>query len=261
MRHKDLFNIISLVTIVNLLLISCSEQPKTSEESSLVQAERMLVNDRSTNENIEEKQADINQETITPARLTKEEREKQIFGRTMAANDDDIILGSAEAKVTIIEYFSPTCPHCAYYHKKTFPELKKRYIDTGKITYIMREFVASKQDLDAAILARCKNDQVTYLKFINVILASQGSWAYSKNYREILTNIGIMGGVPAEEYATCLNDEKKLNMLFNNSKLASKQPKVVGTPAFFINGKYFSPPYSIKKIAEIIDQAATNNNS
>ncbi|MDP5110684.1 MAG: DsbA family protein, partial [Rickettsiaceae bacterium] len=166
----------------------------------------------------------------------KVEVKKQVFGRGYTAEPDDIVLGNSNAKLVLVEYFSPTCPHCVNYHKRIFPEIKKKFIDTGQIQYIMREFIGNKQDLDATVLARCLGDQETYFKFMDIILEQQDNWAYNKNYREILTNIGIMGGVSAEQYAICLNDESKIKSLIENTKLVAQEPRFIGTPTFFING-------------------------
>ena len=70
----------------------------------------------------------------------------------------DIVFGNKDAQILFIEYSSPTCLHCLDYHLNIFPELKRKYIDTGKIAYVIRDFVGNKQDLDASILARCKGD-------------------------------------------------------------------------------------------------------
>ncbi|MGI4775584.1 MAG: thioredoxin domain-containing protein [Janthinobacterium lividum] len=174
-------------------------------------------------------------------------------------NDNDIVLGNRNSKVVFIEYFSPTCPHCAYYHKNIFPAIKKKYIDTNKVAYIIREFVGNKQDLDAAILARCKGDDDSFIKFANVILQQQESWSLTNKYREILTNIGQLGGISPEKYSKCLGDNKLAELLITNSKIAAKSPKFIGTPAFFVNGLQFGGTYSVDGISEIIDQKLSQN--
>jgi len=189
----------------------------------------------------------------------KAEVVKQVYGRGYTAEPDDIALGGSDAKLVLVEYFSPTCPHCVFYHKKIFPEIKKKYIDSGKIQYVMREFIGNKQDLDATILARCSDDEDIYFKFMDVILEKQDSWAYSKNYREILTNIGTMGGVSAEKYAMCLNDESKIKHLIENTKLVAKEPHFIGTPTFFLNGKQFEKAYSIEELSSAIDSVLNAN--
>jgi protein-disulfide isomerase len=195
-------------------------------------------------------------ESVANKKLQQKEIVKQqIFERGYKAEPDDIVLGDSSANLVFVEYFSPTCPHCVNYHKNIFPLIKENFVDTGKIQYIMREFIGNKQDLDATILARCAKDQDMYFKFIDIILNKQDNWMYSKNYREILTNIGTMGGISAEQYAKCLNDESQIRNLIENTKLAAKDQRFIGTPSFFINGKIFTKPYTVEELSQAINAA------
>lgn len=193
---------------------------------------------------------------------TKEEKEEtpeESKTRGMSVEPDDVTMGDPKAPVVFLEYFSPTCPSCAYFHKNTFPKIKEKYVDTGKILYVKREFIANKQDLDATILARCGGSLDSYEKFLNVILSQQSNWAFNKNYREILTNIGSLGGIAPEKYAACLNDENMIAVLVENTKFIVKQPYFVGTPSFFIDEKQFTDPYTFEAISESIDKALKQN--
>jgi protein-disulfide isomerase len=175
--------------------------------------------------------------------------------RSFNISPDDIVYGDLNSPVVIIEYFSPTCTHCAYYKQKIFPDIKKHYIDTNKVAYVMREFIANRQDRDAAILARCTNNKEDFLKFMLVIIGQQDSWAYSSKYQEILTNIGTLGGISAEAYQRCLDNPQMSDMLLANSKLAMSSPKFVGTPAFFINGVQFTQPFAFEFLSKAIEDA------
>lgn len=189
----------------------------------------------------------------------KETKKVSLRKRNFKIQPDDMVLGNQGAKVILVEYFSPTCPHCVSYHKRTFPELKAKYIDTNKIAYISREFIGNKQDLDATILARCKGDLDSYLKFIDVILAKQDNWAFSKKYREILTNIGSLGSISPEEYTNCLNNENLINTLIENTQLVALEPKFAGTPSFFINGKLFMQPYTFEELSKVLEEHLREN--
>jgi protein-disulfide isomerase len=178
----------------------------------------------------------------------------QIYVRGLSVAPDDMVIGDAKSKIVVVEYFSPTCPHCVHYHQKIFPEIQKKYIDTKKIAYVTREFIGNKQDLDATILARCDGNLDIYIKFINVILNQQDNWAFSKNYREILTNIGSLGGVTPEKFSKCLNDQNILKTIMDNTKLATSLPHFLGTPSFFINGKRFSERYTFEEISKALDK-------
>lgn len=171
---------------------------------------------------------------------------------------DDMVLGNRDAKIVFVEYFSPTCPHCVVYHRRVFPEIRKKYIETGKIAYVMREFINNKQDLDAAILARCDGGLDSYAKFTQVLLERQDQWVFNKNYREILTNIAGLGGISPEKYAACLNSSLIMATVVGNTKLVSREPKFMGTPSFFINGKQFLDPYTLEDLSKAIDGALEN---
>jgi protein-disulfide isomerase len=168
--------------------------------------------------------------------------------------EKDIVVGDPHSSVVIVEYFSPSCLHCHLYHKHHFPELFEKYIKTNKIAYVYREFVANKQDLDAALLARCGTTKEEYLKFIDVLFSTQDNWAFNKNHLEILTNIGVLGGVSPERYAKCLNDKDIINFLKENTMIPIKIKGFAGTPALFINGVRFSTDHSFSQLSQEIDR-------
>ena len=93
-----------------------------------------------------------------------------------------------------------------------------------------------------------------YIKFTNVILNQQDNWAFSKNYREILTNIGSLGGVTPENFSKCLNNQDILKTIMENTKLAASLPHFLGTPSFFINGKRFSERYTFEELSKALDK-------
>lgn len=194
-------------------------------------------------------------------KICEEEDGNKDYVRSLSVvSTDDIVIGDTKSKIVLVEYFAPTCPHCVHYHQKIFPEIKAKYIDTNKIAYVIREFIGNKQDLDATILARCSGHTDTYLKFLEVILSQQNNWAFSKNYREILTNIGSLGGVSPENFSTCLNDQNKIKILMENTKLVTNLPTFIGTPSFFINGKQFNEKYTFEELSKAIDKELTIDN-
>lgn len=225
-----------------ICLSGCSEDPKTTPSAPSQQESINTDNNQST-----ESFASEQKKLILPA-------------RDFTVQPDDMFLGNKNAKIVLVEYFSPTCPHCVSYHKRTFPELKAKYIDTNQIAYVSREFIANKQDLDATILARCKGDLDSYLKFIEAILKSQDNWAFDKKYREILTNIGSLGGVSPEEYANCLNNDSIIHTLIENTKLVAVDPKFIGTPSFFINGRMFAQPYTFEELSKALETELKKKN-
>lgn len=231
----NIFKNVVLLFVLSGLVAACNDQ---TEAPSIKQ------------QPINEPQQQENPEGDKPEG-DKPEEKKHIRGYGIEA--DDMVYGNPEAPIIFVMYWSPTCPHCVSFHKRTFPELQKRYIDTGKIVYVTREFIANKQDLDAASLARCLGDVDNYTKFVNVILAQQENWAFSKNYREILTNIGGLGGISPEKYASCLKDKSIATTLIENTQLLTKEPKFIGTPSFFINGKQYTGIYTLEDLSKAID--------
>lgn len=266
------------LTIILLFLNACSEekkqeeiekQPLTVQENTAATDKRSEENMQILNETQQESESSENSaESIVPNNAPQESQalnqeplqeqqtkvEVKPIKVTFLVEDTDMVLGNKESNVVLLEYFSPTCPHCSYYHKTIFPELKKKYIDTNKIAYITREFIATKQDLDAAILARCKGDINNFMQFHNIILEQQDKWAYSNKYRELLTDIGQLGGITPEEYKKCLSDDKITETLIANTNFIARTPKFIGTPSFFVNGVQ-TENYSIASISTAIDKA------
>lgn len=168
--------------------------------------------------------------------------------------EDDIALGNPDATVTIIQYSSPTCPHCAAYHKDVFPALKEKYIDSGKIRYVIREFISNKQDLDASLLARCAGTSEKFLTFMGVLYSRQDAWSFNKKYRDILTNIGQLGGINPDKFASCLENKAKIEPILASSKVLSSRTDFEGTPTFFINQTKYKGAYTIDELSAEIDK-------
>lgn len=156
-------------------------------------------------------------------------------------NYKDMFKGVTDAKVTIVEYASFTCPHCATFHKSVFPELKKQYIDTGKVKFIYREVYFDAPGLWAGLLARCVN-QKKYFGVVDLLYTKQDKWASGSTEQEILNelfSIGRQVGLEDQDINQCMqNEEKSLNMIdsyLENSKLDN----ITSTPTLVINGKIF----------------------
>jgi protein-disulfide isomerase len=150
----------------------------------------------------------------------------------------DMALGPANAPVTITEFASMTCPHCAAFNAEVFPKLKAEYIDTGKIRYIFREFPLDVKAAAGSMLARCiaKGDANKYFAVTDLLFRSQNDWVM-KNTTETLTRIGKQAGLSAQEVEDCLKDQKLLDQIAADQKYASDVLKVDSTPTFFINGE------------------------
>lgn len=162
----------------------------------------------------------------------------------------DIALGSPDAPVTIIEYASMTCPHCAQFQAKTFPKLKERYIDTGKVRYIFREFPLDPLAAGAFMLARCA-DKDKYLSIIDLFFGTQREWVVP-NPLQPLFNIAKQAGYNEETFNACLKNQQILDGIQNVRDHAAKVLNVESTPTFFINGKRVIGDVSIEEMEKEI---------
>src|SRR3954462_11465973 len=150
----------------------------------------------------------------------------------------DMALGPANATVTMTEYASMTCPHCAAFNKDVFPKIKSEYVDTGKVRYVFREFPLDIKAAAGSMLARCiaKDDSGKYFAVIDMLFKQQNDWAM-KNTADTLTRIGKQAGLSQEAVEACLKDQALLDKIAADQKYASEVLKVDSTPTFFINGE------------------------
>jgi protein-disulfide isomerase len=150
----------------------------------------------------------------------------------------EMVLGPKDAPVTITEYASMTCPHCAAFNENVFPKLKAAYIDTGKIRYVFREFPLDIKAAAGSMLSRCiaKDDSGKYFVVTDLLFKQQGDWVV-KNTTESLTRIGKQAGLSQQQVETCLKDQVLLDKIVSHQKYASEILKVNSTPTFFINGE------------------------
>jgi protein-disulfide isomerase len=163
----------------------------------------------------------------------------------------DRSLGMDDAAVTIVEYASMTCPHCAHFHETTYPELKKRYIDTGKVRFIFREFPLDSLAAGAAMLARCA-DKSKFFPLIETLFQQQRTWAVERPIPPLLA-IAKQAGFSEKSFDACLSDQKMLEAIQNEQKRAADKFGVNSTPTLFVNGKMQKGGTSIEELAKIID--------
>jgi protein-disulfide isomerase len=168
-----------------------------------------------------------------------------------AGPDGDVALGSDKAPVTIIEYASMTCPHCAHFSAETFPELQKRYIDTGKVRFIFREFPLDALAAAGFMLARCAgNDK--FMPVIETLFAKQAEWVV-KEPLEPMKSIAKQFGFTEDSFNKCLANQQVLNSIQAVRDHAVEKLGVNSTPTFFVNGKKLVGDQSIDQMAKEID--------
>jgi len=160
-------------------------------------------------------------------------------------------LGKDDAKVTIVEYASMTCPHCAHFAMTTLPELTKKYIDTGKARLNLREFPFDPSAEAGFMLARCAKDN--YFPMVDVLFKQQANWVGVNNTKDALLQISKLAGFTQESFEACLTDQKLLDDVRSVQKRGADEFKVDSTPTFFINGKTYKGAMSIEEMSAIID--------
>ncbi|WP_454916306.1 DsbA family protein [Xanthobacter sediminis] len=154
------------------------------------------------------------------------------------------VLGSATAPVTVVEYASMTCSHCADFHTKVFPELKAKYIDTGKVRFIFREFPFDPVATAAFMLARCAPED-KYFPMVSTLFETQKTWAYGKDPAAGLLAIVRQTGMSQADFEKCLNDQDLAKNVQESARYANAELGVNATPTFFINGKKLSGTFDL----------------
>ncbi len=168
-----------------------------------------------------------------------------------AGPDGDVVLGSDKAPVTVIEYASMTCPHCAHFSTTTFPELQKRYIDTGKVRFIFREFPLDALAAAGFMLARCAGKD-KFMPIVETLFAKQQDWIVQKPVPALM-EIAKQFGFTEDSFNKCLANQQVLDAIQAVRDRAATTLGVNSTPTFFINGKKLSGDQSIDALAKEID--------
>ena len=150
----------------------------------------------------------------------------------------DEVLGKPDAPITIIEYSSLTCPHCAKFHADTLPQIKKDWIDTGKAKLVVRDFVWDPLAQAAAMISHCSGDR--YFAFLDTYFHSQANWLHSDKPLDAMKSIARLGGMSGDQVDKCLQDRTLLSQILARKEDAEKSYGVDSTPTFIINGKVVS---------------------
>ena len=168
---------------------------------------------------------------------------------TVAKNDR--ILGDPNAPITIIEYASMTCPHCAHFAGDVLPALKKKWIDTGKVRLVLRDFPLDGEAVHASMLARCAPPDRFYA-FVDTFFADQDKWVTASDYQAALSRLAMLGGMSKAEIDKCLADTALENQILNSRLVASKQLEVNATPTFFVNGTKFTGEPTVEAFDKLL---------
>jgi protein-disulfide isomerase len=163
----------------------------------------------------------------------------------------EMSLGRADAPVTVIKYASMTCPYCRKFQLEVFPELKRQYIDTGKVRLIIREFPIGFQSGAATIALRCAPPD-RYFELYDRLMREQASWVSQEVRTEPIFKVASQVGMTRAQFDACRQNQGMINAL-NAIKERGRTLGVIGTPNFFINGKLYRSVLGLKEIKDIID--------
>jgi len=166
----------------------------------------------------------------------------------LSVGKDDRILGNPDAPITIVEYASLTCPHFA---NDVLPELKKKWIDSGKAKLVLRDYPLDEPALRAAMIARCAPPDRFYA-YVDTFFAAQDKWVMARDYREALARLVKLGGMSQDEFDNCLKNTELENKIVEGRLVASKELDVNSTPTFFINGTKFAGAPTVEEFDKVL---------
>ena len=165
----------------------------------------------------------------------------------------EMVIGQANAPLTIVEYASLGCSHCASFHYETYPQLKKDYIDTGKVKLVFRDFPLGTPALAATMIARCSGPE-RYFGFVDMFFRAQSQWSRANNPLDALTKVARFGGMPPADVQTCINNQKLLDHIQRLKKKAYENDGVNSTPYFVIGTEKLSGGLPYEEFKKIVDR-------
>ena len=171
---------------------------------------------------------------------------------------DDRVLGNPEAPITIVEYASLTCPHCAHFANDVLPGIKKEWIDTGKAKLVLRDYPLDEPALRAAMIARCAPPD-RYYAFADTFFAAQEKWVRSPDYREALARLAKLGGMGKEEFDACLKNTDLENKIVEGRLKATQELEVNSTPTFFVNGSKLAGAPTTEEFEKLLSGLAAKS--
>ncbi len=174
-----------------------------------------------------------------------------------AAADQDkrFSVGKDTAPIKVDEYMSLNCGHCADFYVQTMPELEKRYVETGKVRFVMHDFPLNRDSLKAAAIARCMPDD-QYLPFIKTLFSAINAWAYNGNPEAKLVQYAALGGLPADKAKTCANDKKLQDQIIAERIAAATKYRIEATPTFVVNdgAEIINGTMSLEEFSALFDR-------
>jgi protein-disulfide isomerase len=176
----------------------------------------------------------------------------------LAPSGQDRVLGKADAPITIVEYASLSCPHCAHFANTVLPKLKANWIDTGKAKLILRDFPLDEPALRAEMLLRCAPPERFY-PLAETLFETQDKWVVAKDWRGALEKLVRLGGIGKKEFDACLGNKAIEDQVAQSRLVASQQLGVNSTPTFFINGKKYEGEPTVEAFEQALSALAAKS--
>jgi len=187
--------------------------------------------------------------TLTPQPLLANQTSALEIG------ENEFVIGDKDAPITIIEYASMSCSHCASFHKNTLPDIKKEYIDTGKVRMVFRDYPFNYPALLGSMMMRCIASDVRY-DYMNALYQLQNTWVNKdpKISKKELYKIMQSGGMTKDEFNVCYSNLDNENLILEGVMAAQKDFNIKSTPSFIVNGNLIEGNKNIKEFRQIIDK-------
>jgi len=229
----------------------------------------LIVNNYKTKTSFKYKDAE--KEDLKPEQNKQDEVSKEIIkvaknprtisGETYKASGllkiekSDRTLGDKNAPIIMIEYASLSCPHCAAFNRESFGKIKEKYIDTGEVLFVYRNFPLNQPALVAAMFASCiGTDDKKYFQTVKNLFKTQDAWAFDGRFEKRLEALAQLEGMSGEEFQKCINDDKLKQQLLTDRIAASKSLNMKSVPSFFINGELASGYVDYVTLEKAIEQ-------
>lgn len=172
--------------------------------------------------------------------------------------DDDHILGAAEAPVTVIEYASLTCPHCATFHSETMPQVKSEWIETGRARFVYRHYPLDQLALRAAAVSECiKGDG--FFGFVDVLFSNQQKWSHAQDPIAAIGQYAALAGLDKATFEACMNDETTLDRITERQSDGQNRYGIASTPSFMVNGTPVVGARGYDEFNAVLETAATES--
>jgi len=164
----------------------------------------------------------------------------------------EMVVGDAAAPVTLIEYASLGCPHCANFHKDAYPLIKKNYIDTGKVRMIYRDFPLGTPALAASMISRCGGPG-RYFGMVEVFFRGQAQWSRAENPINALKSVARFGGMSGTDVDACLQNQELLNYIQKTAREGQEKHEINATPSFVLGGRTISGSLPYEDFKKLLD--------